>query len=521
MSQAAQPTVSAADRFTALKTDRSDADNRSRQIAQYTLPSLYKDYQSKAQISSRKTPYQGTGARCINSMASSMLLALFPVNATFFKFSPDGIAVDQLAAQAGIERGQLEEGLAEAERTVVNEFETAGIRPVLAEAMKHGVGNGNFLIQLPDEGGAKLYPLNRYVVNRDGMGNIMEIVTVDKISLEMLDDATQAALKMNQNASESPEEKSQTELDLYTHISTDNKRTQWTAFQEINGIVLPESQSTYPIDASPWIPARVGIEDGEDYGTGFVWDYIGDFKSLDNLRKATLKGAAAAAKILWMLDPNSALRAEKITKAESGDVLRGRAQDLTAVQLDKFQDMQFVRQTADELSQKLEVIFGVKTAIQRSGERVTAEEIRMMAQEMDNIRAGAYSILAEEFLLPFVNRLTFLMQKQKRLPTFPSGVIKPRIVVGIAALGRGQDFDKLVRFAQAAQQAAGPQAFAQHIDVTELLARLGAASDISTNGLIKTQDQVQNDSNVNAMRDAAVRAAPNVASAALDQPTPQ
>ena len=38
------------------------------------------------------------------------------------------------------------------------------------------------LLYVPDEGNAKMYPLTRYVVDRDGMGSVLEIVTLDSIA---------------------------------------------------------------------------------------------------------------------------------------------------------------------------------------------------------------------------------------------------------------------------------------------------------------------------------------------------
>ena len=510
--------ISAKARFSKLKADRSDADTRAQQVAKLTLPKLYKDFNSKSQVSARSTPYQSTGARCTNSLAARLLLSLFPVNAAYFKMEADGVAVDQLVQIAGIERGEFEQAMAEIERTVVNEIEVSGMRPVIAEAMKHGVATGNFLFYVPDDGPAKLYPQTRFVVNRDGMGNLMEMVTVDKLSVGMLDDATLAALKLNEGAQASAEERAEKEVDLYTHISTDNARKMWTVFQEVEGVVVPGSDGTYPIDACPWMPTRVNPEDGEDYGSGFVWDHIGDLKSLDNLRKAILKGAAEAAKVLWFLSENSPLKTTDISKAESGAVLRGNAGQLTSASLDKFADMSFAKQVASDIETKLEMVFGVRTAIQRSGERVTAEEIRYMASELEDSLGGAYSIIAEEFMLPLVNRVVARMQRQGRLPQFPKGVMKPRIVVGMAALGRGQDFDKLVRYGDASKAVVGEQAWSQYVDVTEFMSRLGAAADISTKGLVKTPEQLQQEQAQATAQQAAVAAAPQAASALLSQP---
>lgn len=104
----------------------------------------------------------------------------------------------------------------------------------------------------------------------------------------------------------------------------------------------------------------------------------------------------------------------------------------------------------------------------------------------------------------------------------PKGLIKPRITVGTAALGRGHDFEKLVRFGDTAKGVLGEQEFKRRIDAGEWLSRLGAAADISTKGLVLDPETVEANDQSAAMQEAAVRAAPNMANAMAPQlPTPQ
>ena len=85
----------------------------------------------------------------------------------------------------------------------------------------------------------------------------------------------------------------------------------------------------------------------------------------------------------------------------------------------------------------------LNSAVQRNAERVTAEEVRFMAQELETSLGGVYSILSQELQLPLIKILIFRMEKQGRMPVFPKNVIKPQIITGMEALGRGQDLNKL------------------------------------------------------------------------------
>ena len=58
-------------------------------------------------------------------------------------------------------------------------------RVVVHQALKHLIVGGNALLFMGKEG-LKLFPLHRYVLERDGNGNVIEIVTKEKISKKLL-----------------------------------------------------------------------------------------------------------------------------------------------------------------------------------------------------------------------------------------------------------------------------------------------------------------------------------------------
>ncbi len=61
----------------------------------------------------------------------------------------------------------------------------SGDRVVVHQALKHLVVAGNALVFMSKEG-LKLYPLNRYVVDRDGNGNVIAIVTHETVSKQLV-----------------------------------------------------------------------------------------------------------------------------------------------------------------------------------------------------------------------------------------------------------------------------------------------------------------------------------------------
>ena len=69
-----------------------------------------------------------------------------------------------------------------------------------------------------------------------------------------------------------------------------------------------------------------------------------------------------------------------------------------------------------------------------------------MAEQLETSMGGIYSLLSLEFQLPLVKILMKRMSQNKEIPSLPKGSVKPTIITGIEALGRGNDLQKLREF---------------------------------------------------------------------------
>jgi hypothetical protein len=82
------------------------------------------------------------------------------------------------------------------------------------------------------------------------------------------------------------------------------------------------------------------------------------------------------------------------------------------------------------------------------------------------------------------------MEKEGKMPKFPKDTLKPQIVTGLEALGRGQDLNKLQAFLSMLQPLGG-EVLMSELNVGDYLDRLGASLGIDTQGLIKSPEQKQ------------------------------
>jgi protein-disulfide isomerase-like protein with CxxC motif len=82
------------------------------------------------------------------------------------------------------------------------------------------------------------------------------------------------------------------------------------------------------------------------------------------------------------------------------------------------------------------------------------------------------------------------MTKAKRLPALPKGVVKPAIVTGLEALGRGHDLNKYLTMLKALQPL-GPELLAQYLNAGDFISRVATSLGIDSAGMIKSQEEMQ------------------------------
>ena len=475
--------TTAQQRYVRLESDRHQFLDTAVDCSELTLPYLIRDDNETGMNHKRLvTPWQSVGAKAVVTLAAKLMLALLPPQTTFFKLQ---VKEDKLGEEITPEiKSELDLSFSKMERTIMEAIAATNDRVVVHQALKHLIVGGNALIYMGKDG-LKHYPLNRYVVNRDGNGNVIEIVTKERISKELVDKQIRPAQPNNVSGDETSHDK---EVDVFTHVRLDNGRWRW--HQECYGKLMPGSQSSAPKNASPWLVLRFNTVDGEDYGRGRVEEFLGDFRSLEALSQALVEGSAAAAKVVFLVSPSSTTKPQTLAQAGNGAIVQGRPDDVSVITTGgKTADFA----TAANLAQQLERRIG-EAFLQlniRQSERTTAEEVRLTQLELEQQLGGLFSLLTVEFLVPYLNRTMLVLQRNGQLPKIPKEYVSPTIVAGVNALGRGQDRESLTTFIGTIAQTLGPEALMKYINPSEAIKRLAAAQGIDYLNLVKPEEQLQ------------------------------
>ena len=512
--------MTAKSRYDYLSSDRSQFLTEAEDAAKLTLPYLISGHEENTKgMKQLNTPWQSVGAKGVVALASKLSLSLVPPQTSFFKLQLDESQLGQ-EFPPGV-KSELDLSFAKIERTILDAIAASDDRVVIHQALQHLVVAGNALIFMGKDG-LKLFPLNRFVIERDGNGNVIEIVTKERINKKLIEN--QIPEEVLYSEEEGPESSidettgDKEECDVYTHITRDNNRFIW--HQEVFDRELDGSKGKAPVETTPWLPLRFNTVDGEAYGRGRVGQFIGDLKSLEALSQALVEGSAAAAKVVFVVSPSSTTKPQTLASAGNGAIVQGRPDDIGVVQVGKTADFQTAYQLMATLEKRLNEAFLILSV--RDSERTTAQEVQMTQMELEQQLGGLFGLLTIEFLVPYLNRKLSVFQKTGEIPKIPKGMVKPIIVAGINSLGRGQDVQALGNFLTTLAQTMGPEAIQQYINPDELIKRLAAAQGIDVLNLVKSMQEIQQERQQNqqqAMQMEQMKQAPNMAKAPMNDPS--
>ncbi len=304
-----------------------------------------------------------------------------------------------MAAQLGTQLGDANSRLSDIGNVAYALFEGQVSRAVLGSVLTHLIVAGNALVFQPEDGPTRMFRLDQYVVRRKHSGEFIEIIVREQVFPSSLDPEVRAAVGLTS-------EKDETAVELFTVVQ--RKGTNVVHWQEIKGVEVPGSRGQAPAESCGWMPLRWEAVPGSDYGRAHVTRYIGDLLSLEDLSKAMVQFAMEASRIIRIVEPNAGIDVEELANAQTGEFLTGFGERIKSLGLDKAQDWSVMNTLAERLEERLSNAFLLRSSAIRNAERVTAEEVRMVAEELETILGGTYTLLASEFQAQLVNRFLYL-----------------------------------------------------------------------------------------------------------------
>lgn len=502
----------ASKRYQSMVTDREPYLTRARRMARITIPSLFRDVGANG---STETPvaWQSFGAYCVNVLTSKLSLTMFPPGLPFIRLHPSRETIQAFAQMDEQTRGEMkteiQKGLGEVEKEFVAGIDEDGDSDRLTIALKHMVVGGTHGIHMKPDGSIRGIALPNFVCARDKSGNLLEFILEDSLAYETLPNDVRDHVARNGYVETTDDSRNQP-VCIYTRGTW--RDGQFHIYQECYGEIIENTGWQYEKEALPYLFPPFNLLDGESYGRGYVEDYEGDIQSLDGLDQTVTEGAAAAANYIRLVKPGGVTSKVALAQAQNGDVITGDANDVHTIEANKNADFQTALERITAKEDRLSKAFLLNSAVQRNAERVTAEEIRFIAQELQDNLGGVYSSQVNWFQRPYSILKLAALQRTKRVTALPKKSVKAVIVTGAAALGRNAEMtalDALINVPPTMQTV-----IEKVVDGTTYMQRRATALGVDQEGLIKSAKQQQEEAQAQQQAEMMQSAVPQGVAAA-------
>lgn len=472
--------------FEKLNAEKSHLTNNWEDYAAWTLPYIYRNANSNT-TEILDYDFNALGAQAVNNLANKIVQVLFPHGKPFFRLTLTETQKAQLG-ELNLDLTQIDEILSTAEKAATLEMSKSNIITAVLEAIKTLIITGNSLIYIPDDkdeqkvqNAVQVFALNDYVIQRDMGGRHFKIITRDAHTVATLpEDIRQEVLASKSNNLDITEK-----VTIYTGIEkqADGRFRVW---QEIDDLLKTQRQEgLYTAAELPWIPLTWNLSRGYNYGTGLVEEYSGAFASYSNLAEAVSNISAIMADIKGLVDPMGSTDVETLNDSPAGTWVHGNIDDLSFLQLEKQADLNFLNTQMAVHEKVIGSGFLLNSAVTRSAERVTAEEIRLQAQELQGAFGGVYGKLAETLQLPLAKR-----EVAKLGDDFKD--IEPLIITGRESLSRQTERDTfMLFFTDLAALAELPDRVTEILDFPVVVSKLGAMWRVEYKDMILDEETVQ------------------------------
>lgn len=468
---------SASDLWTACSGLRTGLLSRVERYAALTIPKVCYPDNHDSDNTDESHDYQSIGAQAVNHLSNKLMLAMFAPSRPFAKLQAGAKAKKQAQAMK-LSETQLESILANGERQAIKELDSRGQRPKLFAVMRHLVVAGNVLLVL-EKRGLRVIGLKNYVVKRNVWGEVMHLCIRETVKFDELD---KDIVKLYRTRYQDD-----TKVEFYKWIRKD-ENGQYSMTQWVNENRLPkEFNGRWPADRLPYQAITWDLADESDYGTGLVEEYVGDFEALSVLSESVVDGAVQGTEYRWLVNPTGQTSVEDLNNSENGDALPGLPTDIAPTQGGNPVAIQVANETLDKYERRVSRGFLMGSAVIRDAERVTQEEVRLTAQELETSYGGVYSTLAGSLQKPVARWLFDAIKLDLN-----GADLEVTIVTGLDALSRNGDLENFrLAMGDMAAVVTVPPELAARMKWEEVASFIGQGRNIDLSRFIMTDVEFQ------------------------------
>lgn len=410
--------------------------DRKQRLAEMTIPSALPDANYNGQTDALTNGASSLGAQGATNIINKLMLAMFAPGISFLRLDLEAAAKQKFLEQLNLQDDSLlTDVLANGEREAMKTLEQSGSRPHIYEGLAHLVVVGDVLMDLSDTAVISFISVRDYAVKRNRKGKVLRLVFCEKVRVMDLEDEAKTEFTRAQ-----PECRYDDEVTIYTVVKLVKGMYRSTVWIEDVQLSTRHSgkwtEENMPYRALTW---RLPV--GQDYGVSLAEDYANDLVIHDAVSESLADGAVLASQFRWACNPGGMTDPSVVEQGANGSVVPASKGDLSLIFANIGTQLSSVSSVEELYSRRLGRGFLMNTAVTRNAERVTVEEMRIQANELEGSLGGVYSRLAIDMQGPIarwsLRRANIAIKGTK---------IQPTIITGLDALSRSADLERLLGF---------------------------------------------------------------------------
>ncbi len=428
--------------FQRMDGERTYRIRSSEMYAYYTIPSIF-PRDDNDDNSQGVGMLDSHGSAVANHFANKLVSTMFSPNRPFFRLSPASDSKTATEIEDAQDNDADPDGQAQAtallngfrtkatrmEKKAVAYLEKISYRTAAVEMAKLIVITGDGVIKNPNDGRTpSVYNMKDYVCLKDNEGQDMILIVVDAKAFGAFSHDIQEKLRASTNKTTYLPT---TNVSIYTkyELQMDGRYAITQATDEVD--LLHDEEVLVTKEDMPHTHLSWNLHRNENYGRGLVEDFAGSFHMIDAVSRTMAQLTARIASQKILVDPQSGIDVEELNRADSASYVSGRADGISTESLVNTQDILALDQIMEGHKRQISAAFLYGSGTTRQAERVTAEEIRESAAELEIAHGGVYSRFSSDWQQKAAN------ESVKAVSGGPiSKDIDTQIVTGMNSLSR-------------------------------------------------------------------------------------
>lgn len=406
--------------------ERGNLLTRFEEYAWWTIPSLF-PRSTVAATDDLGYDLQSLGAQLTMNLVSKMMVAMFHPAIPFFKSGLTKDQYDLLQAANNVSKDKVDAMMSTIEKDIISDFESNDGRSAAIMALFLNVVTGNALLHIDrDKNRYRVMSYRDYDAKFDTWDKLTDLVFREQIVVGNLPKALLDLCMMKGRQTSDV-------VEIYTGCKLVNGK--YIVWQEVDEFaVINNTFGVYEEDELPYSAVRWSKSPGRDAGVGLIELTAGDWHMFSVLAEADIDLVALFTNIITLVDTQmGGIKIADVRNAPVGGYVAGNKESLTSFSHNVEGKLADVDSKAQGVIRRLSQMFLLTGNVIRDSERTTAEEVRIVTQEIGQVHLAPYVELGKGLQKPIA-----IHGLRKRIPQLK---IMPQVLAGITNITRAADLD--------------------------------------------------------------------------------